>query len=175
MSTVSAPASTFAASLMIPAAERSVAYGEVLVKDIPAEKFGHMPHPSMNHPLFNIGHLALYPNRVLTMIGRSDLVKEKAGWDKLFAAGCPCVEQDGRDPSKDEVVAHFLERSRAAIAAMANVTDDVLDQQNPIEGRMRELFPKVGHAVLFLLNNHPMMHLGQISAWRRAVGLPSVM
>ena len=34
-------------------------------------------------------------------------------------------------------------------------------------------FPLLGGRVLFMCNNHLMMHLGQISAWRRCMGLPA--
>jgi hypothetical protein len=43
----------------------------------------------------------------------------------------------------------------------------------PDESR-RERFPTVGAATNFLLNDHLMFHAGQVSAWRRAVGLGSV-
>jgi len=156
-------------------AERALDYAGALLKDIPAEKFGHMPHPTMNHPAFNIGHLAGYPDRVLTMIGRPELAKPREDWNKLFAAGVQCVEQDGRYPTKQEILDRFMERSRAAIEAVATVPDAVFAGQNPAEGRFREMLPTVGMAVNFLLNSHVMMHLGQISSWRRAVGLPSAM
>jgi hypothetical protein len=35
------------------------------------------------------------------------------------------------------------------------------------------MFPTVGGAVNFLCGGHNMMHLGQISTWRRAAGLGS--
>ena len=171
----SSSSSSVVGTIIASPAERAIGYAEVLVKDIPDDRFGHMPHPTMNHPAFNLGHLSLYPNRILGLIGRGDLVKEKAGWDELFAAGCPCVEQDGRYPSKQEIVEHFLDRSRAVTAAVAAAPAEVFERPNPVEGRMRELFPTIGIAANFMLNSHVMMHLGQISAWRRAVGLPGVM
>jgi hypothetical protein len=172
---VSAPNTITFATLITICADRCVGYAEMLCKDIPAEKFGHMSVPTLSHPAFNIGHLSLYPNRVLTLIGRTDCVKEKAGWDKLFAAGCACVEQDGRYPAKDELIATYVERYRTTIAAINESPDEIFARPNPMEGRMRELFPSVGFAVNFMMNNHPMMHLGQVSAWRRTVGLPSAM
>jgi hypothetical protein len=35
--------------------------------------------------------------------------------------------------------------------------------------------PTIGAVANFLLSAHHMMHLGQVSAWRRAVGLGSVL
>ncbi len=150
-------------------------YGEMLVRDIPAEKFGHMPYPNMNHPAFCLGHLTLYPNRALSMLDRSDCVIDLPGYEELFEGGVPCVEQDGRYPEKDELIERYLERHRMVEKALSEVDEDVFVRENPIEGRLKEMFPTVGSAVNFLLNNHQMMHLGQVSAWRRVMGLPAVM
>jgi hypothetical protein len=162
------------ADFIIPPLRRAIAYGELLVKDIPADQFAHMPHPTMNHPAFNIGHLSLYPNRVFTLLGQPKGVVEKPGYSGLFQAGVQCVEQDGRYPHKDEIVGNYLERYNTIATVLADVSDETFQHENPLEGRLKELFPFVGSAVNFLLIGHHMSHLGQISAWRRAVGLPSV-
>jgi hypothetical protein len=164
-----------AAHYMTAPAKRSFDYALTLVKDIPADKFAHMPHPNMNHPAFNLGHLSIYPNRIFTLLDRKDLVVDNPRYTELFAAGVACVEQDGRYPAKDEIVHAFTTGYTKLLNIMPTVTDAMLAKPNPIEGRMREIFPLVGIGVNFMLNNHTMMHLGQISAWRRAVGLPSVM
>ncbi|MFO0873839.1 MAG: DinB family protein [Phycisphaerales bacterium] len=168
-------APNFTGSLIASALERGIGYAEALAKDIPADRFDHSPMPNLNHPAFNFGHLSLYPNRILNLLGKPELVVDKPGWDKLFAAGVACVEGNGQYPPKQEIVDFFLDRHRAAVAVVRETTEDVLAQPNPIEGRMREVFPRIGNAVLFMMTSHVMMHLGQISAWRRTVGLPSVM
>lgn len=164
-----------AAYYMAVPARYSLEYALGLVKDIPADKFAHMPHSNMNHPAFNIGHLAIYPNRLFTLIDRKDLIVENPRYTELFAAGVQCVEQDGRYPDKTEIVNSFTTGYRKVLDVLPTVSDEVLARQNPIEGRMRERFPLIGVAVNFLLSAHTMTHLGQISAWRRAIGLPSVM
>lgn len=155
--------------------DRSIGYGEALLKDIPADTFALMPHPTMNHPAFVVGHLSLYPHRMFRIIGRQDLVRERPGYEDLFKAGAPCLDDPARYPSKDDLVPYFLEGYRSLSTALETLSDDVLARENPMEGRMRELFPTIGKALNFMANNHVMMHLGQISAWRRAVGLPSAM
>ena len=49
----------------------------------------------------------------------------------------------------------------------------IVAKGNPAEGRMKELFPTIGAVSAFLLSGHQMSHFGQISAWRRFVGLGS--
>ncbi|MCL4211080.1 MAG: DinB family protein [Phycisphaeraceae bacterium] len=163
------------ADIMIASGSRALGYGELLLKDIPADRFAHMPLPNMNHAAFNYGHLSIYPNRLLSMIGRDDLVVEKPGFTDLFKAGSPCVEQDGRYPAKDVIASYYVDRYQALLKALEGVAEETFARPNPAEGRMRELFPTVGKAVNFLLGAHHMMHLGQVSAWRRAIGLGSAM
>jgi len=163
------------ADFIMPTLDRVLGYAPLLAKDIPARQFAHMPHPNMNHPAFCFGHLSLYPDRLLGMLGRADLAQEKAGWQDLFKAGVACVEQDGRYPDKDEIVNGFMDRHAVLRDVLPIVDDEVFARPNPIEGRMRELFPTVGAATTFMLGAHNMMHLGQVSAWRRAMGLPSAM
>ena len=43
---------------------------------------------------------------------------------------------------------------------------------NPTAGRARELFPTIGAVVAFYLAGHVLNHLGQLSTWRRCIGLP---
>jgi len=178
----SAPATPTAVSttprisdLLLHGLKRSLGYGELLLKDIPADKFAHMPHPTLNHPAFNFGHLSIYPNRLLTMIGRADLVKEKPGYFELFQAGSCCVEKAGHYPAKDEIAGYYVERYSAIAKLLPTLNDGIFDGENPMEGRMKEMFPQIGLAFNFLLNNHHMMHLGQVSAWRRCVGMGSAM
>lgn len=164
-----------AADLIAAGSRSTLGYAELLVKDIPAEKFAFMPMPNVNHPAFAIGHLSIYGDNILKLIGRTELVRERPEFVALFKAGVACVADDGRYPGKDEIVDYFLERYRAAAEALKWVSEDVLNAENPAEGRWKLMFPKVGGAVNFLLNNHAMMHLGQVSAWRRVMGMPGVM
>ncbi len=164
-----------AASWLSDPLRSTLRYAELLAEDIPAESFHDMPHPTMNHPAFCFGHLSLYPDKVLKLLGKNELVVEKEGWAELFDAPAPCVSQDGRYPGKEEIMAHFIHRNQTLLELLPQTTDDVFRRQNPFEGRFREMFPTIGSAVNFIVNSHNMLHLGQVSAWRRAVGLPAVM
>jgi hypothetical protein len=42
-------------------------------------------------------------------------------------------------------------------------------------GRMSEMLPTLGAAMMFMCGSHLQMHLGQVSSWRRAMGLGSAM
>lgn len=146
-------------------------YAERLIRDIPAEKFAHMPHAKMNHPAFILGHLSLYPDRAFKFLSMPQRMAARPGYDELFNAGVDCVEQDGRYPQKDDLVAHYFERFRAVAAVLPTVSDETLQGRNPGEGRIAQMFPVLGGALNFMLATHHGIHLGQLSAWRRAAGL----
>lgn len=159
-------------------AELALMYAEKLLRSIPDEQFSHMPSTdpgtSVNSPAFNIGHLAIYPDtRVFSVLGRQDLAKPLPFAADLFKAGAPCLNAPDAYPSKSVLVSTFFDRHRAVIAAVAEAPDEVLAAENPMEGRMKELFKNVGGAVNFLLVGHTQTHLGQISVWRRVMGLGS--
>lgn len=158
------------------ALELALGYSDSLNKTISAETFSHMPGKDFNSPAFNMGHLSIYPTRVLALLGRADLdVPNPAGWEDLFKAGVTCVEKPGHYPSKDAILAHFNTAYKACAKALREVSDATLAEPNPNEGRMRDMFPTKGALANFMCASHTQMHLGQISMWRRAMGLGSAM
>ncbi|MFO0963804.1 MAG: hypothetical protein U0625_13000 [Phycisphaerales bacterium] len=162
------------ASNVIGGLNIALMYAENLTKSIPADKFAHFPGKDIVCPAFYIGHLSLYSGRVLGMLQRPELiVPNPAGWDDRFKAGVEA--QPGEYPSKDELLGHFFTGYRAIAKALETAPDSVFEQDNPAEGRMKEMFPKLGGAITFLCIGHTQMHLGQISTWRRVMGLGSAM
>ena len=73
----------------------------------------------------------------------------------------------------DEVLAFYREGYRMVTAGLRSSPDASFTQPNPAEGRMRELFPTIASVQAFYCGGHMMMHLGQMSAWRRMEGLGS--
>jgi len=160
--------------VLVNGIELVTGYAKMLVEGIPAERFGHMPHEEMNHPAFCLGHLSIYPDKILGYLGRADLASPKEGWFELFAQGVQCVEQDGRYPEKDEICTQYFERHWAVVQALKEVDEMMFAQPTPIEF-LKERAPSFGASLNFIMIAHPMLHLGQISAWRRAMGLGSAM
>ena len=151
----------------------SMRYADDLTKTIPAERFCEQPTADTNHPAFCIGHLAIYANRVLEMIGRADLKVALPFTDEHFKNGAPCVAQDGRYPSKAVLCEAFTAGWGKVLTALPTVSDEVFSGENPAGGGFKTNFPTIGDAVNFLCGGHQMMHLGQVSGWRRATGLGS--
>lgn len=157
-------------------------YTERLLKDVGAHNYARKPTWGIggeiidcNHAGFCIGHLAIYPARILTILGQDPAkAAPPAGFEDLFAAGKPCLDDPHATiyPAFDLIVTTYNRATEAARDAVAKVNDSELTKPNPNE-KSRATFPTVGLLVNFLLNNHVAMHLGQISTWRRAMGLPT--
>lgn len=169
------PAAMNIAYFITQALQRSLGYAERVFNDIPADKFASSVIVNANHPAFVAGHLLLYPNRIFTLVGRKDLVVDHGPWQELFQAGAPCLNDASKYPSKDALRKVFFDGYRKVVEVLPQVGDETMRQDNPIEGRMREIFPRIGIAVTFMCTSHLMMHLGQVSTWRRAAGLGPAM
>lgn len=154
---------------------------EKLLAGVEASVFGQFARPSgvtvrSNHPAFVLGHLCLYPPRVMQLLGRAaGPTSAPATYDALFKAGVECRDdpQGLIYPPMNELVEKFFTGHRTTITAVEETGDEVFFRPNTTEGRSRELFPTIGAAIGFYLGGHVQLHLGQFSAWRRMMGLGS--
>lgn len=161
---------------VLPAARLTRGYAETILKGIKPEDFARMPKGAQtNHPAWVYGHLAIYPDNLLEMLGRKDLAKPDARFKELFDNGTPCKDDPSGSiyPKMEVITARYFERTDAAIKALAEADDGALTKT--LTDDWAKSFPTVGSRFDFLLGGHSMMHLGQISAWRRMMGLPSAM
>jgi hypothetical protein len=164
-----------------PGAKLGQYAAERILAGVTAENYGRFARPGgvvvhSNHPAFIVGHLALYPQRILQQLGQPvGSAAVPAGYEMLFKFGVECQDDiEGTIyPPFEELKTRFFEGYRAAIAAVEAAPDEAFDVPNPAEGRLRELFPKLGAAINFYLVGHVQVHLGQLSAWRRAMGMPA--
>ncbi len=156
-------------------------YSERLLAGVTPDKFGRLASTGRslirsNHPAFVYGHLSLYGPQVITHLG-GDVANLRTPdrFESLFSRDATCQDDpDGKTyPAMDEVTKFFFDGYRAAAEALRAADDQVVQQPNPSGGRMTELFPTVGSMLAFYAGGHLMMHLGQMSAWRRMMGLGS--
>jgi hypothetical protein len=93
-----------------------------------------------------------------------------AGWDILFNNQSEPASRRSLYPSKADLLG-TLEAGHGAIAtAFDQAPAEVLHRPLPRES-MRRLFPTVRDGVAFEMTAHAGIHLGQLSAWRRAMGM----
>lgn len=161
--------------------ELGLGYGERLLVGVTADKFGRLANTGRsaiqsNHPAFIYGHLSLYGRQIITDLGADvSNLPTPDSFDSVFSKDATCRDDpDGRIyPAKDEVTKFFFDTYRTATEKLRAADDQVLQQPNLSGGRMTQLFPTVGSMLAFYAGGHLMMHLGQMSAWRRMMGLGS--
>lgn len=169
--------SNLIAPTLVPSARTMLGYADRLLEGITQDKFARMPEGvETNHPAFNFGHLAIYPEPLLRYLGRDDLAIDESHYANIFGMKCQCKDDPEGTiyPHMTEIVERFRTRHAVLLGVLPETDDEVFQQTNPIEG-MRERFPSVGALTAFMLGGHAMMHLGQISTWRRCMGLGSAM
>lgn len=156
-----------------------VLYAERLLAGVTPDTFARLARPggqvlNSNHPAFVFGHLCLYPSRVLDLVGMpAGAMAAPPSYESLFKSGCECRDdpEGAIYPPMQELTQRFFDGYRAASNAVETADDDLFRRPNPAQGRLRELFPLLGGAIGFYLGGHVQNHLGQFSAWRRAMGL----
>jgi hypothetical protein len=158
--------------------EMGIKYGERLATGIPPEQFARLAAPGgvsvqSNHPSFVYGHLSLYPVRILQALGASTVGFEPTEeFLKVFDRTCQCVDdpQGTIYPPMEAVLQQYRSSYTAAAQAIRNADLNLLAAENTNEA-MRARFPSQAAMFNFYLSGHVMMHLGQISAWRRMMGM----
>ena len=171
----------FIGEMLATGGRRAHGFARRAMTGIPAELFARKPvvggaTVDSNHPAFVYGHLALYPARIVALVGlESPALSTPPAWTDLFSAGRPCLDDPRGSiyPPMAVITEAFVRGYDAALAAVGDVDDSVLMRELPDEARRKD-FPTIGGAVLVYLNNHVALHMGQVSAWRRCMGVGPV-
>ena len=145
-----------------------------LVGDLSAEQMVSQPDGVVNHPAWTLGHLAQSSDQLGRTLGLESTFPE--AWKEALRTGGTPSGDASRFPPKAALLAELAaqhERVAGAIeAAEPAVLSATLAREHPSE-RMRQRFPTLGDYLVFLIGSHEGSHLGQIAAWRRAMGLGS--
>ena len=146
-------------------------YCRKLVADITDERLAEQPMAGVNHPAWILGHLAWTADGALGMLGAQKALP--ADWVTLFSRGSKPSAQRGLYPSKNDLLRAVEQgyqqvRHRAASAGPEQLSRPTT---NP---RAKEVLPTLKEMVAFLLSGHMGVHLGQLSSWRRMIGLPPI-
>lgn len=142
-----------------------------LTADLNEQQMVSQPAQGVNHPAWIIGHLALSFQMIGGELGLKSWLP--ADWVGLFETGSDPATTGSGYPTKAELVHALAEGEQHLTTALGSMKDEDLDEVLPDE-QHRYVFPTLGFAVLHILTVHTATHLGQLSAWRRMIGLPRV-
>jgi hypothetical protein len=125
------------------------------------------PAKSANHATWQLGHLA---SSTRGMMGGCDpSLASPLAKDPRFNKEAATIDDPNKFPKKQETMKLFDEAMDAAAAWVGKLDEAELSKPSP-EG-LRSFAPTIGNVAL-LLGVHPMMHIGQFTVMRRALGKP---
>jgi hypothetical protein len=122
-----------------------------------------------NHPAWTVGHLTHSCELLAEVVGVPPwLPKDFAA---RFGTGSVPVADLARYEPKDEALETLRDAQTRLTRAVERLTDARLDRPFP-DPAYRDVFPTVRHALTQVMVGHAAFHVGQVSAWRRGIGLP---
>jgi hypothetical protein len=144
----------------------SLGYAQQVLGDIECGQMAERPL-GLNPPGWLLMHLATAADYTSKMLGGSGVCP--ADWNERADTKKPVSDNRGDYPTKDELVSHFLSSYRHAVELLDRATSEQLAAPQKLGFFEKEL-PTVADMAGFLLVAHLNIHLGQLSAWRRATG-----
>ncbi len=153
----------------------NLAYTHQLVGGLTEEQTDHAPVDGMTTPRWVVGHLVQVADQI-TLGWVLEQPRSLEPWDAWFGMGTYPRDLPDQAPTL-AVGLQELERLHGVISECVKASSpDLYERTIPasvVEG-FRERFGTIGNALTHTMLLHEMQHLGQLSAWRRAQGMPEV-
>lgn len=140
------------------------------VADVSDRDMTAQPDGIANHPSWIIGHLTFVCQMLGGVVGLPKWLPDE--WIHRFGPGSEATASTKYLP-KREALAYLHTAGIRLTAAVNNLDDSQLDAPFPHEAYI-EVFPTVRHALTQVLVGHTAFHVGQLSVWRKAMGMPSI-
>jgi uncharacterized damage-inducible protein DinB len=159
---------------LLHAWNKNADYGQRLVADLDDAQMIAQPQwisgPPMNHPAWVLSHLNVYLPIIAAVIRDEAFVDPK---DHEFGMHSRPQMDRATYASREELVGSFA-AGHTTVSQLLESADDSVFAQAIRLPRWQGVFANAGALLPYLMLNHENGHLGQISAWRRALGLPPV-
>lgn len=141
-----------------------------LVSDVADEDMARQPVEGINHPAWLLGHVGTY-HEVIALLLLSESFDNP--WDSPCGKNSTPSADRSLYPSKEELLKHHEAAAALASKTIAEAKPEAWTRpmDHPTWGKQ---FATVAPAVVFLATTHQSLHLGQLSGWRRAMGLPRI-
>lgn len=126
-------------------------------------------YPGGNPPTWIIGHLSMVSDFGLRLLGQETRLPRT--WGVLFGPGSKPMEHLDRHPPKAELLEAYTQGHAALEAAVRAADPEKFSVPNPFQP-LAGVLPTLGTMLAHLLTSHESFHVSQLSACRRAKGLP---
>lgn len=149
-------------------------YAAKLVGDLDDQQMLLQPAPesqaAANHPAWVLSHLNVYLPVIKSIVKGVEFDDPK---DQPFGMlSKPCTDPSVY-ASKESLIAEFVSAHEEIETMLKEQGESVFENQIQLQ-RWQTVMPSASVALPYLMLNHENVHLGQISAWRRIQGMPSV-
>lgn len=155
----------------------NLSYAKQLVEDLNHEQMITSPGCGFeNHPAFTLGHLVTGTAMTIEDLGADSEIPN--GWMELFSRmgpGDPRLPSEDKEvyPIKSQLITELDRQHERLKQIIKDIPEEKLS--DIISWRFSSYMPSMLDLVIFMCINHEAMHLGQLSAWRRAMKLPTAL
>ena len=152
-------------------------WANILVEDLNGDQMTISPYTGFeNHPAFTLGHLITGSAMMAEDLGGTFHVPN--GWKELFirkGPGDPTLPTtDAKAYPEKNILLDELHKQHEIVKELLLLSDENKFNEK-IKWRFNTYLPTLLDLVMFMCLSHESMHLGQLSAWRRAMKLPSAL
>jgi hypothetical protein len=162
----------FSVASIIYGWDNQLNYATALLADLSDEQMILRPGGVMNHPAWVLGHISMYHPIVVDLLAGRTFADAKDDVVYGFAGQGP-VDDLSVYGTKASIVKRYVDgHEQVAQALLAAQPSDF--QRKPSLERWAKIYPTVEFMLPDLLLHHESLHIGQLSIWRRAAGLPGV-
>jgi hypothetical protein len=165
---------SFAIQGLVYSFKKNRDYGANLVADLSTQQMVMQPQLELpapvNHPAWILSHLNVYLPVLGHLISGEQFPDPKGHRHGMNSK--PESESSMYD-LKEEMVTKFVAGHDRVIQLLESADDSIFARPVTL-ARWQSLMPNLGIALPYLMLYHENSHLGQLSAWRRVMGLPSV-
>jgi len=144
----------------------SLGYAQQVLGDIECSQMAERPL-GLNPPGWLLMHLATAADYTSKMLGGSGVCPDD--WNERADTKRPVSDKRADYPTKEELVNYFLKSYQQGVELFDQATPEQLAAPQKL-GFFESELPTVADMAGFLLVAHLNIHLGQLSAWRRASG-----
>jgi hypothetical protein len=144
----------------------TVEYAKQILADINDSAMCQQPL-GLNHPAWLMMHVSTTADYASNLLGGQGVCP--TDWNDRADTKKPLTQNRSDYPSKEDLLKTFEAALLNALKLYQGATEEELSTPQKL-GFFEEALPTVGEMATFMLVAHTNLHLGQLSAWRRAIG-----
>ena len=141
----------------------------MLLDDWSDEDLMVRPVPGANHTAWQLGHLIGSEHRMISAICPGQMPALPEGFAEAYTKETAASDNAADFHTKSEYLELYDQQRQATMKLLEELDEARLDEPGPEE--MKQLAPTIGE-IFHLAGDHEVMHHGQFSVARRAMGKP---